>query len=76
MNEKKFWKSYYESFEGATIVKYLGMIEDDPTANGGFPSFEVKFKDGTLGTVEVSQDPEGNGGGFLFGGVMPEKVGK
>ena len=26
MNEKKFWESYYESFEGATIVKYLGKI--------------------------------------------------
>lgn len=68
--EKAFWQEYYGAFEGATIVKFLGVIEDDPTANGGFPTFEIKYRDGSIGKMEVSRDPEGNGGGFLFGGSM------
>jgi len=68
--EKAFWQEYYGAFEGATIVKFLGVIEDDPTANSGFPTFEIKYRDGSMGTMQVSQDPEGNGGGFLFGGAI------
>jgi hypothetical protein len=66
--ESAFWRRYYQAFEGATIIKFLGIVDDDPTANGGFPTFEIKYKDGTVGKMEVSKDPEGNGGGFLFGG--------
>ncbi len=73
--ETKFWQEYYGAFEGATIVKFLGVIEDDPTANSGFPTFQIKFRDGSIGQMQVSQDPEGNGGGFLFGGNMTWDVG-
>ena len=66
--ETAFWERYYKAFEGATIIKFVGILDDDPTANGGFPTFEIKYKDGTIGKMEVSRDPEGNGGGFLFGG--------
>ena len=66
--ETAFWQRYYAAFEGATIIKFVGIVDDDPTANGGFPTFENKYKDGTIGKMEVSRDPEGNGGGFLFGG--------
>lgn len=68
MNE--FWQKYYASLEGATIVKFLGMNEDD-TGGDGFPCFQVRFADGSEGTIEISQDPEGNGGGFIFGLVAP-----
>ena len=66
--ESAFWQRYYSAFEGATIIKFVGIVDDDPTAYGGFPTFEIKYKDGTIGKMEVSKDPEGNGGGFLFGG--------
>jgi len=68
--ETAFWQDYYSAFEGAIIVKFLGVVDDDTTASGGFPTFEVKYKDGTIGKMEVSKDPEGNGGGFLFGGKI------
>jgi hypothetical protein len=41
----------------------------------GFPAFELLMDDGAHGyiaTIEVSQDPEGNGGGFLFGLNQPD----
>lgn len=65
-----FWTTYYGSFVGATIVSFDGMNTEDDLGDG-FPTFTVKFKDGSVGTVEVSQDPEGNGGGFLFGLSTP-----
>jgi len=68
--ETAFWQEYYGAFEGATIIKFLGVIEDDPTASSGFPTFEIKYRDGSIGKMEVSRDPEGNGGGFLFGGKI------
>lgn len=66
-----FWNKYYSYFEGATILKFNGMIDDDPTAHGAFPQFTVKFKDGTIGNIDISQDEEGNGGGFIFGLALP-----
>ena len=66
-----FYNKYYSYLEGATILKFNGMIDDDPYANGAFPQFTVKFKDGTTGNIDISQDPEGNGGGFIFGLALP-----
>lgn len=67
-----FWQKYYGSLEGATIIKFHGFPDeaDDPMNN--FPSFEVKFKDGSISTIEISQDEEGNGGGFIFGLPIPQ----
>ena len=69
-----FWKNYYSSLEGATILKFNGMVEDDgnPYAQEGFPSYTVKFANGEIGDIEISQDPEGNGGGFIFGLPIPK----
>ena len=64
--ENKFYKDYYSQLEGATIVKFLGMKEEQ-YAHGAFPQFKVKLKSGEEIMVEVSKDQEGNGGGFLFG---------
>jgi hypothetical protein len=36
-----------------------------------FPVFLVKFADGSNGEIEISQDEEGNGGGFVFGLPSP-----
>jgi hypothetical protein len=61
-----FWNKYYGSLVGATIVSFDGMNTEDDLGDG-FPTFTVKFKNGSVGQIEISQDPEGNGGGFIFG---------
>ena len=53
---KAYYAKYYKALEGKKIVK-TGITKD------GFPFFSLD--DGT--TIEVSQDEEGNGPGFLFG---------
>ena len=62
------WQNYYSSLEGATIIRFNGMVADEFNPYGdGFPTFTVKFANGEIGIIEISQDPEGNGGGFIFG---------
>lgn len=65
--ENKFYKDYYSQLNGATIVKFLGMHKSEFDFGSGFPQFKVKLKSGEEIMIEVSQDQEGNGGGFLFG---------
>ena len=66
-----YWTRYYKSLEGATIVKFNGM-SDAGDYDEGFPSFTARLKDGSDIELEVSRDPEGNGGGFLFGLPLPQ----
>ena len=66
---KKYYEGYYGQLEGVTILKYLGMEECDWGRN--FPKFLVAYPDtdtvkGAEYEITVSQDEEGNGGGFLF----------
>jgi hypothetical protein len=65
-----FHKKYYKALEGATIQKFVEMRKDE---FGGkpFPVFLVKFADGSVNEIEISQDEEGNGGGFVFGLPVP-----
>jgi hypothetical protein len=60
-----FYDRYYKQLEGATITKFDGVIEI--TDGEGFPAFQVTLANGQVIDLEVSSDPEGNGGGFLFG---------
>ena len=57
---------YYKQLEGMKIHKYMGMGED------GFPRFILKKKGYEDTQIEVSRDPEGNEGGFLFIGETDE----
>ena len=61
-----FWSKYYGSLVGAKIISFDGMNTDGDLGDG-FPTFTVLFADGTKDKIEISQDPEGNGGGFIFG---------
>ena len=70
--ESPFYKKYYANLEGATIVKFKGMLGEDEYGTTPFPTFVVRFKDGSLGEIEISQDEEGNGGGFIFGLTMED----
>ena len=72
-----YWKDYYAQLDGATIVKYLGIVKDEIDSYGKpFPLFAVVLKDGTKVQLEISQDEEGNGGGFIFGLPLPLPVGR
>lgn len=66
-----FWQEYCGSLDGATIVKFLGFNQDENDPLSSFPAFEGKFKDGSISTIEISQDEESNGGGFIFGLPLP-----
>jgi hypothetical protein len=61
-----FYKNYYGSLKGATIIDFVEMRSDE-FGGRDFPVFLVKFSNGTIGEIEISQDEEGNGGGFVFG---------
>jgi len=65
-----FWNSYYSELEGATILKFVEMRSDE-FGGSNFPVFLVKFSNGSIGEIEISQDEEGNGGGFIFGLPLP-----
>ena len=60
MNSEKRVNDYYKQLEGWTVKKFLGEDKD------GFPQFVFKRPNEKDLLIEVSQDPDGNGGGFLF----------
>ena len=60
MNREKRVNDHYKQLEGWTVKKFLGEDKD------GFPQFVFKRLNEKDLLIEVSQDPEGNGGGFLF----------
>ena len=61
--EKQFWEDYYGQLVGG-VVKGFGVVEEE---DGYWTCFIVKLITGEEVQIEVSQDPEGNGPGFLFG---------
>lgn len=67
----KFLTKYYQSLENATILRFIGM-GDDEFGGKPFPKFLVRFADGSESEIEISQDEEGNGGGFIYGLYVPE----
>lgn len=67
-----FWDKYYRQLEGATVVQFVGVIPDELEPYIAFPTLVVRLKDGSICELEISQDPEGNGGGFIFGLPSPD----
>jgi len=63
-HQRKFFEDYYKILEGGRIVK-TGVKDD------GFPYLVVE-KEGERFECDISQDPEGNGPGFLFGLPTPK----
>lgn len=61
--EKQFWEDYYSQLVGG-VIEGFGIVEEE---DDYWPCFNVKLVTGELVQIEVSQDPEGNGPGFLFG---------
>jgi hypothetical protein len=50
------------------------MDMEEADLGDGFPTFTIRFANGEVGQIEISQDPEGNGGGFVFGLPTPEPI--
>jgi len=71
MKKDDFWSKYYGSLVGAKIISFEGMNTEDEDYGDGFPEFKIRFADGQVGIISISQDPEGNGGGFIFGLEAP-----
>jgi hypothetical protein len=64
----KWQRDYYGQLVGATIEACA--IEPNTTGYGGgddgWPTFLVRTRDGHVLKLEISQDEEGNGPGFIF----------
>ena len=60
-------KRYYAQLVGCKIVNF-GFEQDERGLWGSrpFPVFTLERDDGTKITATISQDEEGNGGGFIF----------
>ena len=67
-----FYQRYYKQLEGATIVAFNGMVEDEYSEYSNFPQFAVRLANGQEIEIEISQDEEANGGGFIFGLNAPD----
>jgi hypothetical protein len=67
----RFFQRHYGSLEGWTITKFIGMSEDS-FGGKAFPQFLIN-KGEQASIMEISQDEEGNGGGFIFHDLMEKK---
>ena len=68
--EIDFYTRYYTQLVGAKITGFE-LVQDEYDDHTMWPTFTAKKGKDTF-TLEVSQDPEGNGEGFLFG--LPDVV--
>jgi hypothetical protein len=59
--QERWNTGYYKQLEGATILRFKGTDSD------GFPMFLARLANGKHVELVLSQDEEGNGGGFMFG---------
>jgi hypothetical protein len=65
--QERWNQGYYKQLEGATILRFKGTDFDEFGGNRGFPMFVARLVTGELVELVLSQDEEGNGGGFMFG---------
>lgn len=72
-NHLAWLKTYYGQLKGCKIVDVKIKAEEDDFYGGieFWPTLVIEDADGKRFNVEVSQDEEGNGAGFLFGLRLP-----
>ena len=68
--EVDFYTRYYTQLVGAKITGFE-LVQDEYDDHTMWPTYTAKKGKDTF-TIEVSQDPEGNGEGFLFG--LPDVI--
>ena len=69
LEERKFYTNYYTQLLGGQIADFT-LTEDEE--GNQWPTFTVIVGKNTY-KIELSQDEEGNGPGFLFGLPTPKK---
>ena len=65
MSNKAFFDDYYGQLKGFQIVAYKMEEEEDEFGYRKFPTFILQRGQKQI-KISVSQDEEGNDGGFLF----------
>ena len=76
----RWYEQYFGALVGATITGFeLKKEEDDPEfpdypGDEYWPTYTAKLADGSMVTLELSQDEEGNGPGWLFGLPTPPPI--
>lgn len=73
--EREYYNKYYGQLVGATIESAGVVAEDEFGSVNFWPTIHIVTPDGQKLVLEVSQDPEGNGPGFLFGLPTPNQSG-
>ena len=61
---KKTFDDYYQQLIGYKVVSY--KLDDECEDTEPFPTFILSHPKKATIKIDVSQDEEGNGGGFLF----------
>ena len=72
LEEKEYYSKYYSELIGATIDSFQMVVEDNTYNVEFWPTFIVTLKNGESRVLQISQDPEGNGPGFIFGLTNPK----
>lgn len=84
VQEKQFLTDYYRSAIGLTIVDFKWREQADMADPGDppdmvdmewyeqFPVLVCRTPDGEIVELDISQDEEGNGRGFIFGLERPQ----
>lgn len=62
-----FYNEYFGQLVGAKITGFELTRDEDDEYGDVWPTYAVTLKDGRKITIEISQDEEGNGPGFIFG---------
>lgn len=70
-----FYHRYFSQLVGATIEEFI--FAHDKDEDEYWPTFKVKLADGSRLEIEISQDEEGNGPGWISGlpSVHPADIG-
>lgn len=67
-----FYDKYFGQLVGAEILAFKMAV--DPDEGDFWPTFLVKLASGERIEIEISQDEEGNGPGFIFGLANPNET--
>jgi hypothetical protein len=65
MRDAEFHRKYFGQLVGAKIIDFI--LTEDEDGFYAWPTFKAELRDGTVVVLELSQDQEGNGPGWLFG---------
>lgn len=67
--------AYFRQLVGFTITGFRMVAADDEYGSGdAFPTFTARPPTGELLDIQLSRDPEGNGGGFAFIGPVEQEA--